>query len=203
MQTRALLTLVVAGSIASAALAQPKLVSVPVISDLSGNGNTVTGFLYDAALGQNVPVAFTRGSGFTRLPGKAPGGGSALCVSGDGTVFASAMDNLTNWGSLNCFAGYTSTGALATPTSPCTMRSIAHRYTQATGWVNAGSLPRYIDAATGRWIGGTSCDATVNSVNDLSDNGRFIVGGAILRPRHQQQRRRGLGLVRRLLRLLV
>ncbi|HZW07589.1 MAG TPA: GC-type dockerin domain-anchored protein, partial [Phycisphaerales bacterium] len=52
------------------------------------------------------------------------------------------------------------------------------RYSPSTGWVNAGSLARTVDPGTGRMVGGTTCDATINSPNDISADGRYIVGGA-------------------------
>ena len=178
MRNRTLLVLASLGTMNAAVFAQPKLVSIPINSDLATNGNVVSGYIYDGALKEHVPFTFTRGVGFSRIPGIAPGGGSALCVSSNGSVLASGMDNLSNWGDLNCFTGYTSTGAPRPATTPCSYPSIAHRYTQASGWVNAGSLARTLDSATGRWVGGTRCDSTVNTVYDLSGDGRYIVGGA-------------------------
>ncbi len=178
MRTPTLLALASLASITAIAAAQPKLVITSINDDLAGNGNSVTGWAYDGAIPGYAAMKWTRGVGFQRLPGVAPGSGGPIFCSGDGSVLAASMDNNANWGGLNCFPGYDSAGNLKVLQNPCSMPSITHRYTAGTGWVNAGSLPRTVDGATGRMIGGTRCDFTINSPADISNDGRFIVGGA-------------------------
>ncbi len=180
MRTPSQITLaaLVCAGLASVAAAQPKLVITGLVGDMTAAGNAVSGTAYDASVARHVPFTWSRGGGFTRVPGAyLSGSGGSLYCSSDLSVLAMTSDNIADWGGLNCFTGYnTTTGAPNPPPSgPCTMRVIPHRWTAATGWVNTGSFPRYPDPETGRMVGGTSCDATIASANDLSANGRYVL----------------------------
>ena len=51
-----------------------------------------------------------------------------------------------------------------------------------------------MDPGTGRWYGGTRCDATVTSPYDISGDGRYIVGGAYWAPLFTNAGGPGFGL---------
>jgi hypothetical protein len=175
---RTLLALASLALLAGTASAQPKLVVTTVSNDMGANGNCATGWLYDGAIRHYAAFTWRRGVGFTRIPGNAPGSGGGISCSADGSVLGAAMDNTSDWEGLNCFPGYDASGNPRALQSPCSMRSITHRYTSGSGWVNAGSIARTVDPSTGRMVGGTTCDSTINSPNDISADGRYIVGGA-------------------------
>jgi hypothetical protein len=170
------------GFAATAAVAQPVLVINGLPDDLSANGTKTTGLFFDATIAEYVTYVWERGVGYTRVPGT---GLSAEPIRGssDLSVLATGKANTSDWGALNCFNGYCAFGDCTPgeplpPPSPCQIPTIAHSWSSATGWVNAGSVARTLDAATGRYFGGTRCDSSINSANDLSGNGRYIVGGA-------------------------
>ena len=140
--------------------------------------------MFDYAIPAYVTVVWQRGVGYTRLPGD-DFGLEALRGSRDLSVVATSKANVSDWGQLNCFNGYCTgnddscvAGDPLPPPNPCIVPSIAHRYTAGAGWVNLGSVPRVLDAATGRYYGGSRCDASVNSPSDISGNGNVVVGGA-------------------------
>jgi uncharacterized membrane protein len=164
------------------AVAQPVLVVNGLTDDMSSDGRKTTGLFFDATTEQYAIYTWERGVGFTRI------NGTGLSIepiraSSDLSVLATGKQNDTNWADLNCFAGYCAFGDCVPgeplpPPSPCSIPTIAHSWTSGGGWVNAGSIERELDAATGRFFGGTRCDSTINSVNDLSGDGRYMVGGA-------------------------
>ena len=170
----------------AASLAQPVLVIHGLGDDLSADGTKAAGLVFDNAVEEYVTYVWERGVGYTRVNGL---GLSAEPVRGssDLSVLATGKLNDANWGNLNCFAGYCAFGDCTPgeplpPPSPCSVPYIAHSWTSATGWVNAGSIERIQDPATGRFYGGTRCDSSTSSANDLSGNGRYIVGGAWTSP---------------------
>jgi hypothetical protein len=171
-------------SLSGSALAQPALVRLGMIAeDISADGTKAVGYVVDTAAGEGyVPYVFTRGSGSVAVPGGVVPG-NLLRGSSDLTVFATGLKNTSNWGNLNCFAGYCAfgdcvPGAPLAPPTPCQIPDIAHRWTSAGGWVNLGSVPRFADPVTGRFFGGTRCDNSTSSPNDISGNGQVVVGGA-------------------------
>jgi|GEM_PF-2205791 len=177
-----LLALAGLGVASAQAGVQPVLILNGLSDDISSNGQKAAGLLFDADAGEYVAHTWTRGVGYTRIVG---GGLSAEPIRGsnDLSVLATGKVNTTNWGDLNCFNGYCAFGDCTPgvplpPPSPCWIPTIAHSWTAAGGWVNAGSVDRLLDAGTGRYYGGTRCDGNVNSANDISGNGRYIVGGA-------------------------
>ena len=167
------------------ALAQPVLVMHSLIdADISADGNKAVGLLFDSQAAEYRIYTWQRGAGHTLV--SAPGmGAETVRGSGDMTVLATGLLNTGNWGDLNCFAGYcafegsgcTLGDPLPAP-SPCSVPFISHRWTSASGWTNLGSLPRTLDGATNRFFGGTRCDSSINSVGDISGDGRYVVGGA-------------------------
>jgi hypothetical protein len=167
------------------ALAQPVLVLHSLIGgDLSADGNSAVGLLFDAQVEEYKVYSWQRGVGYTAIAGS---GFSAepIRASNDLSVLATGQLNTANWGNINCFNGYCfiegdtcTLGDPLPPPSPCQIPYITHRWTSATGWTNLGSLPRTLDPVTNRFFGGTRCDSTVNSVGDVSGNGRYTVGGA-------------------------
>jgi hypothetical protein len=180
----------------SAATAQPKLIITGIADDLAPAGDGVSGKVAVGLTGANanysvVPIVWARGGGYTIIPGAVVanhGEGKVSCASGL-SALSMLAPNSSNWGDLNCFAGYcfgsmagcTPGAPLPTP-SPCQMPGITQRWTLASGWSNAGSFTRMLDAATGRYFGGTRCDQTISNPNDISGNGRYIVGGAYWAP---------------------
>ena len=167
---------------ASAVGAPPALIVTSLADDLSSDGDRAVGLLFDAQLAEYQIYRWQRGVGFSVVPGL---GLSAEPVRGssDLSVLATGRRNDADWGGLNCFAGYCTFGDCTPgeplpPLNPCSPPNLAHSWSAGTGWVNAGSVPRQLDAATGRFFGGTRCDSSVNTANDLSGNGRYIVGGA-------------------------
>jgi uncharacterized membrane protein len=163
-------------------MAEPKLVVTSLSEGISADGTKAAGFLFDYSIPGYVPYIWQLGAGYSSLPGS-NFGNSPLLASGDLTTFATGLPNTSNWENLNCFTGYDpDTGAPNPLITPCLIPDISHRYTTATGWVNTGSLPRFQDPDTGRFFGGTRCDFTINSANDLSGDGNTIVGGAYSSP---------------------
>ena len=164
------------------AMAEPKLVVTSLSEGISADGNKAVGYLFDYSIPGYTPYVWQRGVGYSSLPGTGFGN-DPIHASADITTFATGLPNTSNWGNLNCFTGYDpDTGAPNPQITPCLIPNIAHRYTTATGWVNTGSLPRFQDPDTGRFFGGTRCDFTINSANDLSGDGNTIVGGAYSSP---------------------
>ncbi len=164
------------------ALAQPTLIVNGLADDMSSDGTKSIGYLFDYSIPAYVPYTWQRGVGYSTVPGT-DFGTDALRASNDFSAISTGKSNISNWGNLNCFSGYCAFGDCVPgeplpPPSPCMIPSIAHRYTTATGWVNTGSVPRLQDAGTGRFFGGTRCDSTINTANDISGNGTVIVGGA-------------------------
>ncbi len=176
---------------ASTALAQPKFVVTSLNSDIDSTGNKSLGLLLEWSPGPTaayVPYTYQRGVGFTRIPGVSSTP-SFVKGSSDFSALVSDLPNTSNWGNLNCFAGYCfgsmedcTPGDPLPPPNPCNIPVVAHRWTQGTGWFNAGSLPRLQDAGSGRYYGGTRCDGNINYPHDISGNGRYIVGGAYWAP---------------------
>ena len=175
--TRISLAALVCAGLSSVAAAQPRLVITSMSSDLSSTGNGVAGFVYNSDLQEYVPYTWTRGGGYVAIPGAYINGQGGIQCSADLSVLTMSADNLTDWGSLNCFNGYnTTTGELNAPDSPpCDLRTTTHRWSAATGWVNTGSHDRFPDPATGRLVGGTHCGQDVSSPKAMSDDGRFIL----------------------------
>ncbi|MFN7375200.1 MAG: GC-type dockerin domain-anchored protein [bacterium] len=164
------------------AMAEPKLVVTSLSEGISADGTKAVGYLFDYSIPGYTPFVWQRGVGYSSLPGTGFGN-DPIHASADITTFATGLPNTANWGNLNCFTGYNpTTGAPEPQITPCLIPNIAHRYTAATGWVNTGSLPRFQDPDTGRFFGGTRCDFTINSANDLSGDGNTIVGGAYTSP---------------------
>ena len=166
----------------SAVAAQPKMIITGIGSDLAGSGNGVAGLVNVGLNNANSnfttrPMVWSRGAGYTMIPGAIHKGTHEIACSADLGALAMGSENLSDWGSLNCFEGYNALGVLNPPSPPpCTPQAISHRWTAATGWVNTGSFPRFPDPITGRLIGGTRCDFDINEPNDISGNGRYLLG---------------------------
>lgn len=178
----------------SAAAAQPKLIITGVAGDLASSGDGVAGLVSVNLTGANanystVPIVWARGSGYSIINGAVWGRDGGISCAAGLSALAMRVDNTSNWGSLNCFAGYCfgsmtgcTPGAPLTPPSPCILPSLAHHWDLATGWKSTGSFARHLDAATGRYFGGTRCDQTINTAADLSGNGRYVVGSGYWAP---------------------
>ncbi len=174
-------------AVASSAFAQPTYINLGRITggDLSDDGNAVVGSVLDSSIDEGLITIWRRGMGPEFSPaGFAEG---AILASDDLSAFAMSKENLDNWGNLNCFLG----NEVAPQSPPCTLRDIAHHWTMATGWVNAGSFERTQEtvdyscngaplAPVNVWVGGTRCDFTINAPNDISGDGRYVVGGGWL-----------------------
>jgi hypothetical protein len=161
--------------LSSIAAAQPKLVITGLAMDMPRTGNGAVGVAYDADLDAYATFIWARGAGFTRVDGAFIGSqGGVVCSSDLAAIAMTTDNNLADWGGLNCFNGYnTTTGELNPPS--CSSRSVTHRWTAATGWVNAGSMDRFPDPVTGRLIGGTHCGQDVNSPRAMSADGRYVL----------------------------
>jgi hypothetical protein len=165
--------------------AQPSMIAVPVVApDMTHSGQKVAGLIYDANAQKYVPYIWERGAGTTRIEVPSSPQDGVSC-SDDGSVLVTTLPNADNWGDLNCFAGYCfgdmqgcTPGDPLPPPSPCEVPQIAQRWTAATGWTSVRSFDRVLDPATGRYYGGTRCDYDINPPNDLSGDGRYVVGGA-------------------------
>ncbi len=162
--------------------AQPKMIITGIGSDLAASGNGVAGLvnigLHNANSQYTTPaMTWARGTGYTLIAGASARGSGDVSCSADLGALALCTDNLTDWGMLNCFAGYnTTTGALnPQPSPPCNPVGITHRWSPSTGWVNTGSFARFPDPITGRLIGGTKCDLDISEPKDISGNGRYIL----------------------------
>lgn len=199
--------LLAAAACSAPALAQPKLIITSMDEDIDSTGNKVLSRLVEWTPSGNgypnfsyAPYIWERGVGHTRVPGTYARPEISR-GSSDFSAIMSNLENLDNWGNLNCFAGYcfgSMTGCtpgdpLPTP-SPCFIPLLTHRWTQSTGWVSAHSITRSLDGATGRYYGGTRCDQTINSPYDISGNGRYIVGGAYDAPLTTSSGGPGFGL---------
>jgi hypothetical protein len=165
--------------------AQPVLEIHSLIdADLSSSGTKAVGFVYDAQIEAYRVFVWERGVGYTAIP-NAPYSAEPVRGSDDLSVLATGASNTANWGDLNCFNGYCTNfnvdctpGDPLPPPSPCFIPSIAHRYTTAGGWQNLGSVARTLSPGVNRFFGGTRCDSSINTSNDISGNGRYVVGGA-------------------------
>ncbi|MCB9854096.1 MAG: hypothetical protein H6818_00300 [Phycisphaerales bacterium] len=167
--------------------AQPTYINLGRISggDISADGNAVVGSLLDSSIDEGLVTVWHRGDSVEFLPGGFAEG--TIFASSDLSALAMQKGNLDDWGDLNCFLG----NEVAPQNPPCSIRNISHRWTLGTGWVNCGSFPRSqvtVDyscngaplAPVNVWIGGTRCDFTINSPNDISGDGRYVVGGGYL-----------------------
>lgn len=165
--------------------AQPKILQIGVnIQDMTANGQTVVGFIYDRPITEYAVVKYTRGGSVITIPDAFISGNGILKCNSDASVLSLSRDNLDDWGGLNCFD--TNTDPPHTP--PCPIASIAHRWTAGSGWVNCGSfdwttqtLSYSCDGAPFEFVdvrvGGTRCDSDINTPYDISGDGRYVVGG--------------------------
>lgn len=187
MAQKTRLTIAVLAVLLNATLvaAQPTYINLGRVAggDISADGDAVVGSLLDSSIDEGRVTVWRRGQGVEFLPGGFAEG--TIFASDDLSVLAMEKDNIDNWGDINCFLG----NEVAPQTPPCAVRNIAHRWTLGTGWVNLGSFPRSmvtVDyscngaplAPVDVWIGGTRCDANINPPNDISGDGRYVVGGA-------------------------
>lgn len=180
------LAAIVATTISAAiASAQPKMVVVGIsIDDMTADGQTVIGKIYDRPVFEDAVVTYTRGGAIVQIPGAVVGGNEVLRSNDDATAFSLQMDNIDDWGDLNCFdSNYDPDYPEPCPFIP----AIAHHWTANTGWVNCGSFPTneitqdYVCVSgppvpyTVR-VGGTRCDFTINTPSDISGDGRYVIG---------------------------
>lgn len=172
-------------AIVNAALAQPQMVHVGFgIQDLTADGQTAVGLFYDRPIEEYAVAKYTRGIGVVEIPGAVPGGNLTLRCSDDAGALSLHMDNIEDWGDLNCF---NSNYEPPNP-PPCTyVPAIAHHWTENTGWVNCGSFPYNEIVQTYTCgsddpaqytvrVGGTRCDFSINTPNDVSGDGRYVIG---------------------------
>jgi len=177
-----LIALCACAGLCSSVAAQPKMIITGIAGDLAAAGDGAVGLV---SVGLNSPssqfttpaITWSRLTGYTMIPGATRRGTDGVRCSDDLSVLAMSTNNTTDWGLLNCFAGYNTTTGLPNPepTPPCAPVGISHRWTAATGWVNLGSFPRFPDPVTGRLIGGTKCDFDISSPKDISGDGRFVL----------------------------
>lgn len=138
-----------AGFAAPALAAPPTFVLTgQLASDLSADGQTAAGANFDPITARVVVAKYTLGIG-TLISGLAQNNDSLRC-SDDGSIIAYPAYDLENVSGLG-----------STRLTPHVWNSLAGTET------NYGIAPFTF-----------SCDAFTNSVNDLSGNGRYIVGGA-------------------------
>lgn len=164
----------VCAGLSSVAAAQPRLVITGLADSMPATGNGAVGLRYDSDLDEYVPFIWSRGGGYARVSGAYYGGQGGVVCSADLSAIAMTTENIADWGGLNCFNGYnTTTGELNPPS--CSTRSLTHRWTAATGWINAGSMARVPDPTTGRVIGGTHCGQDVSNPRAMSADGRYVL----------------------------
>ncbi|MCA9256726.1 MAG: hypothetical protein KDA33_13850, partial [Phycisphaerales bacterium] len=149
--------------------------------DMSRDGDIISGAIFNPDVADYDVFIWRRGADIEKVVGAIPQGD--IYTSNDASVLAMTSENLDNWGDINCFLG----NEVAPMTEPCFIRDIAHRWTAGGGWENLGWVPRTqmtVDYACNGaplapvdvWVGGTRCDFTVNSVKELSHDGRYVVG---------------------------
>jgi hypothetical protein len=143
----------VAAGLAAPALGQQLICVGSGGGDISADGQTVLGTIFEYDSGQYNIYTWTRSGGAHRLGVPAQGDGS-LRISSDSTVIGHPGYNTENLGGLTY--GHAQ-GWLD--------NALTRRWTQATGSVNLGVMP-----------GGTSCDYTINTFRAMSRNGQFLVG---------------------------
>lgn len=167
--------------VVSALQAAPSLVSVGMGSGkLAANGQGCLGLMYDSQIQQYRIAKFLRGTGTTLIPGPTLKSGPVM-GSDDLGILAITSENQVNWGGINCFLG----NGVADQTPPCNMSYLPYRSENGV-WTPCGSFARSQQFATyanypaglNVWVGGTRCDASTASPNDVSGNGQIIVGGA-------------------------
>lgn len=118
---RYLVATTVATLLTAAAYSQPQLVITGMSNgDISADGQTYVGGIYDYSLDKSWVFKFTRGVGSTNTNGDWNDG--VIRSSNDGQALSAGMLNDGNWGGFG------------------TDRNVAHRYTPTTGWVNIGSM---------------------------------------------------------------
>ncbi|MCC6321067.1 MAG: hypothetical protein IT438_06470, partial [Phycisphaerales bacterium] len=196
MNSRLWPVIAVASSLVSCAgvFAQPKLIITGIAEDLARTTEGVAGLVSVGLTGGNadystLPIVWRRGVGYSIVPGAEWAGDASVSCASDLTALSMMVENSSNWGDLNCFNGYCfgslpgcTPGDPRPPLSPCIVPGVSHHWSASGGWINAGSFERLQDGATGRFYGGTRCDQTINTPNDLSGDGRYIVGGAYWAP---------------------
>ncbi len=167
------------------ALAQPSLVQIGIaVQDITADGQTVIGTIYDRPIGEYAVVRYTRGGDVTVIPGAVIGGNGKMSCSDNAGVVALEMDNISDWGDLNCF----NNNFNPPYNPPCPIPAITYHWTSNSGWMNCGSFDWTTEtvnyscdgapsAPVNVRVGGTRCDYFVNSPNDISGDGRYIVGG--------------------------
>ena len=150
---------IVAGSLATAAYAQPRISAVQFsASDISGDGNVIVGLNSNnipGAIGNNYARWLRSGSpAYATLgnDGLTSGQPKSIVGTGDGSVFYGSMANTSGQNGL--------------PVNGI----VAGRWTASTGWT---ALPLLANASQ---CGGASSD--VNTANGMSTDGRFAVGGS-------------------------
>jgi hypothetical protein len=145
---------------AFAALAQPSLVIVGMANfDLTANGNTSVGVVYDASIEQYRVIRWTRGQGALDTGGRFTDG--EVRCSDDGSSLAYGDYNHENLNNATNSITYN----IAIP-EMWRRTSVSHRWTSSTGPVNLGPAAN-----------GNRCDFNINTAYDISGDGRFVVGG--------------------------
>jgi hypothetical protein len=145
---------VAAAAIASSAMGQ-QLISLGMgCDDMTPDGQTVLGSLYEANVAKYILYTWSRGPGATRL-GLEPAQG-ARQISSDGSIVGYGGYNVENVGN---FSYNSPQGWL--------QATIARRWTAGTGSVNLGLVTN-----------GSSCDYLISVPNGMSRDGRYMVGGA-------------------------
>lgn len=150
--------------------------------DISANGVSALGIVTGAAGPTYVKVNFGSPATFVNGPawGNQSGNPSGLIMGSDDlSVLSTIWYDSANVAGTNCFLGNT----VADQFPPCAERYSPHRYARGT-WTNLGTFPRfqemhtYLDYPQGLnvWVGGTRCDSTTFSADDISGDGSTVIG---------------------------
>lgn len=143
----------VQGLACSMAWAQPAMVVTGMpTEDLSADGRTWAGPIFDFSLERYDVFRFVRGSGIQAT--------GAHYANGEFRMSADASAMSFGWYNIDNYGGFT-----YDPPTAYNQTTIAHRWTAATGAVNIG-LP----------ADGNICGYDINTAADISGNGRFVVG---------------------------
>jgi hypothetical protein len=140
--------------------AQPALVMTGMAAtDVSPNGLTFVGSLYNAGIEDSMVIKYTRGGGLFNTGG----------IDEAGVPRMSSDTNSISYTNYNYANLNNATNSITyNPAIPNMWErtSVMHRWSSTGGNVNIGPSPT-----------GNRCDFSINTAYDISGNGRYIVGG--------------------------
>jgi hypothetical protein len=160
MSKHRILALSLAAGLPAIALAQPSLLFTGFgPASMTPDGQTVAGAIYDAGTEQSRLVKFNRTTGYVDLGGNIEGAG--ISISADGNAISYTDYNRQNLNNATNSITYN-------PAIPNMWERTAISYR----WSSTGQHQNLGVSSTGN-----RCDFSINTPYDISDDGRYTVGG--------------------------